>query len=32
MFREILRALKMHRIFIVQELKRFTEYKGDFLT
>lgn len=32
MFREIKRALKMHRIFIVQELKRFTEYKGDFLT
>lgn len=32
MFAEIKRALKMHRIFIVQELKRFMEYKGDFLT
>lgn len=32
MFREIKRALKMHRIFIVQELKRFMEYKGDFIT
>lgn len=32
MFRELKRALKMHRIFIVQELKRFMEYKGDFIT
>lgn len=32
MFGEIKRALKMHRIFIVQELKRMMEYKGDFLT
>lgn len=32
MFREIKRALKMHRIFIAQELKRMMEYKGDFLT
>ena len=32
MFNEIRRALKMHRIFIVQELKRFMEYKGDFIT
>lgn len=32
MFKEIKRALKMHRIFMVQELKRFMEYKGDFIT
>lgn len=32
MFNEIKRALRMHRIFIVQELKRFMEYKGDFIT
>lgn len=32
MFREIKRAMKMHRIFIVQELKRMMKYKGDFLT
>ena len=32
MFRELKRALKMHRIFIAQELKRFMEYKGDFIT
>ena len=30
--KEIIRAAKMHRIFIVQELKRMMEYKGDFLT
>lgn len=27
----IKRALKMHRIFVVQELKRMMEYKGDFI-
>lgn len=32
MMKELLRAIKMHRIFIVQELKRMMEYKGDFLT
>ncbi|MCD8026416.1 MAG: ABC-2 family transporter protein [Clostridiales bacterium] len=32
MFKELLRAVKMHRIFIIQELKRMMEYKGDFLT
>ena len=30
--KELRRAMKMHRIFIVQELKRMMEYKGDFLT
>ena len=30
--KELIRATKMHRIFIVQELKRMMEYKGDFLT
>ena len=30
--KELIRAAKMHRIFIVQELKRMMEYKGDFLT
>ena len=30
--KELRRAMKMHRIFIVQELKRMMEYNGDFLT
>ena len=29
--RQIKRALRMHRIFVSQELKRMMEYKGDFL-
>ena len=29
--RNIKRALRMHRIFVTQELKRMMEYKGDFV-
>ena len=29
--KKIMRAFKIHRIFIAQELKRMMEYKGDFL-
>lgn len=32
MFKELRRAIKMHKIFMAQELKRFMEYKGDFIT
>lgn len=29
--KQIKRALRLHRIFMAQELKKMTEYKGDFL-
>ncbi len=29
--KQIKRLFRMHRIFVVQELKRMTEYKGDFI-
>ena len=32
MLKEIKRLLKMHRIFIAQDLKKLMEYKVDFLT
>lgn len=32
MFKEIKRMLRMHRIFIAQDLKKMLEYKVDFLT
>ena len=31
MMRQIKRVFRMHRIFVVQELKRMMEYKGDFI-
>ena len=29
--RQIKRMLRMHKIFVAQELKRMMEYKGDFI-
>ena len=29
--KQIKRMLRMHRIFVAQELKRMMEYKGDFI-
>ena len=29
--KQVKRMLRMHRIFVTQELKRMMEYKGDFI-